>query len=135
MRRLGTLELKLELVRNQGDEFRIGGLALGVADGVAEEPLQSVQIAPIPGDFNGVADGPLHPAGCGAKVFGYLRIENLGDGVACLTARWGLRRLVAFPLGLLLSLSSRISLLYGCDAIIVENEFEVKFQAYKHIKL
>ena len=35
----GALELKLELVRNQGDELRIGGLALGVADGVAEEAL------------------------------------------------------------------------------------------------
>ena len=135
MRRLGTFQLKLELVRNQGDELTIGGFAFGVAHGVAEEALQGIQIAPVPGDFNSMADGTLHPAGGGAEVLGHLRIEHLGDGVACLTARWGLRRLVAFPLGLLLSLSSRISLLYGCDAIIVENEFEVKFQAYKHIKL
>ena len=54
--------------------------------------------------------------------------------LAPLRGAWGLRRFVAFPLGLLLSLSSRISLLYGCNAIIVEIEFEVKFQAYKHIK-
>ena len=38
---LGALELKLQFVRNQGDELRIGGLALGIADGVAEEPLQN----------------------------------------------------------------------------------------------
>ena len=73
---LGTLELKLELVRNQGDELRIGGLALGVGYRIAEESLQSVQIAPIPGDFNGVADGTLHPAGRGAKGLGYLGIEH-----------------------------------------------------------
>ena len=76
-----SLELELELVRNQGDEFGIRGLALGVAHGVAEESLQGVQIAPIPGDFNGVADGPLHSAGCGPKGLCHLGIEDLGDGV------------------------------------------------------
>ena len=35
LRRFGGFELKLELVRNQGDELRIRGLALGVAHGVA----------------------------------------------------------------------------------------------------
>ena len=79
--RLGTLELKLELVRNQGDELRIGGLSLGVADGVAEESLQGVQIPPVPGNLDGVADGSFHPAGCGAEVLGHLRVEHLGDGV------------------------------------------------------
>ena len=133
--RLGALELQLQPVRDQSDELTIRRLALGVAHRVAKEALQGVQIAPVPGDLDGVANGTLHSAWRGAEVLGYLGIEHLGDGVACLTARWGLRRLVAFPLGLLLSLSSRISLLYGCDAIIVENEFEVKFQAYKHIKL
>ena len=76
-----SFELKLELVRDQGDEFRIGGLALGVAYCVAEEPLQSVQIAPIPGDLDGVANGTLHSAWRGAEVLGYLGIEHLGDGV------------------------------------------------------
>ena len=37
--RLGALELELQFVRNEGDELRIGGLSLGVADGVTEEPL------------------------------------------------------------------------------------------------
>ena len=89
MCRLGALELKLQFVRDEGDELRIGGLALGIGHGVAEEPLERIQIAPVPGDFDGVADGPLHPAGGGAEVLGHLGVEHLGDGVACLTARWG----------------------------------------------
>ena len=78
---LGTLELQLELVRNQGDELTIGGLALGVGHGVAEEPLEGVQITTIPSNLNGVANGPFYPAGCGAEVLGYLGVEHLGDGV------------------------------------------------------
>ena len=76
-----TLQLQLQLVRNQGDELRIRGFALGVGYGVAEEPLQGVQIPSIPGHFNGVADGPLHPAGGGGEGFGHLGIQYLGDGV------------------------------------------------------
>ena len=53
LRRLGALELKLQLVRNQGDELRIGGLSLGVADGIAKESLQGAQIAPITGYLDG----------------------------------------------------------------------------------
>ena len=37
-----SLKLKLELVRNQGDEFRIGGLSLGIGNRIAEKPLQGV---------------------------------------------------------------------------------------------
>ena len=73
--------MELQFVRNQGDEFRIGGLSLGVGYRIAEESLQGVQIPPVPGDFNGMADGPFHPAGCGAEVLGYLGVEHLGDGV------------------------------------------------------
>ena len=99
LRRLGTLELKLELVRNQGDELRIGGLALGVADGVAEEPLQRIQIAPVPGNLDGVTDGPFHSAGRGAEILGHLGVEHLGDGVACLTARWWATKACCVPFG------------------------------------
>ena len=89
LRRLGTLELKLEFVRNQGDELRIGGLSLGIGHCVAKEFLQGVQVAPIPGNLNGVADGSLHSGRRGAEVFGYLGIEHLGDGVGVLSARLG----------------------------------------------
>ena len=84
-----SLELELQFVRNQGDEFRIGGLAFGVGNRIAEEPLEGIQVAPVPGNFNGVADGPLHPGWGGAEVFGHLGVEHLRDGVACLAARWG----------------------------------------------
>ena len=102
--------MKLQLVRNQGDELRIGGLAfrighgirgfaLGVADGIAKESLQGVQISPIPGNLDGVADGPLHSGRRGAEVLGHLRVEHLGDGVACLTARWGATKACCVPFG------------------------------------
>ena len=76
LRRLGGFELELQFVSNQGDELRIGGLALGVAHGVAEESLQGIQVAPIPGDLDGVADGTLHSRRRGAEVFGHLGVEH-----------------------------------------------------------
>jgi len=82
LRRLGALELELQAVGNQGDEFRIGGLPFGIAHGIPKEPLQGIQIAPIPGYLDGVADGTLHPAGGRPEGFRYLGIEYLRDGVA-----------------------------------------------------
>ena len=67
--RLGALELKLELVRNQGDELTIRRLSLGIAHRIPKEPLQGIQIAPIPGYLDGVADRPLHRLGVVPKVF------------------------------------------------------------------
>ena len=99
MCRLGALELKLELVRNQGDELRIGGLSLGVADGIAKESLQSVQIAPIPGYLDGVANGPLHSAGRGAEVLGYLGVEHLGDGIGVPYGPLGATKACCVPFG------------------------------------
>ena len=58
---LGALELQLKPICNQGNKLTIGGLPLGVADGVAKEALQGVQIAPVPGHLDGVADGPFYP--------------------------------------------------------------------------
>ena len=97
--RLGTLKLKLELVRNEGNELRIGGLALGIGNRVAEEPLQGIQVATVPGDFNGMADGPLYPAGGCPKGFRYLGIEDFRNGVACLTARLGATKACCVPFG------------------------------------
>ena len=42
--RIRALELELEAVCDEGDEFGIGGLALGVGYGVAEDPLEGVEI-------------------------------------------------------------------------------------------
>lgn len=81
LRRLGGFELELQFVSNQGDELRIRRLALGVAHRVAKEALQGVEIAPVPGDFNSMADGSLHSRRGGAKGLGNLGVKDLGDGV------------------------------------------------------
>ena len=81
IRNFRGLQLKLELVCNQGDEFGIRGFPLGIADGIAEKSLECVQITTIPGYFDGVPDGPFHPAGRSLKGLGYLRVEHLGDGI------------------------------------------------------
>ena len=49
--------LQPQLVCQQGNEFRIGGLALAVVHGIAEERVDRIQIAPIPCDFDRVANG------------------------------------------------------------------------------
>ena len=78
---LAGLQLKLELVSDKGDEFGIRGFSLGIADGIAEKSLQSVQIASVPGNFDGMADGTLHSGRGGLEGFCYLGVEYLGDGV------------------------------------------------------
>ena len=82
MRRLGALELKLQAVGDQGYELTIRGLPLGIAHRVAKEPLEGIQIAPIPCHLDGVANRPLHPAGGRPEGFRYLGIQHLRDGVA-----------------------------------------------------
>ena len=42
--RVFSLELELEAVCDEGDELRVGGLALGVTYGVAEDPLEGIEI-------------------------------------------------------------------------------------------
>ena len=73
--------LQHQPVSDHGDEFAVGGLSLGVGNRVAEEPLQSLQIAPIPCHFNGVADSTFHAAGRCGKSAGNFRIQHLGNGV------------------------------------------------------
>ena len=77
----GGFQLQLELVCDQGDKLRIGGLSLCVGNRVAKEPLQGIQIPSVPGHFDGVADGTLYPAGRGLEGLGHLGVEYLGDGV------------------------------------------------------
>ena len=82
LRRLGGLELQLKPIRNQRNKLTIRRLSLGIAHRIPKEPLQGIQIAPIPGYLDGVADGTLHPAGGRPEGFRYLGIEYLRDGVA-----------------------------------------------------
>jgi len=76
------LELQLELVGNQCDKLRIGGFALGVRHRVAEEPLERFEVTPVPGDFDGMADGALDSGRRGREGLGNLRVQNLRNGVS-----------------------------------------------------
>ena len=79
----------MKLVSDQCDKFRIRGFSLGIADGVAEEPLERIQVASVPGNFDGMADGTLHSGRGGLECLGHLRVQYLGDGVGGLAARLG----------------------------------------------
>ena len=89
LRDVGTLELKLELVRNERDELGIGGFSLGIGHGVAEEALEGIQIAPVPGYFDGVPNGSFNPGRSGLERLRHLWVQYLRDGVRGLTARLG----------------------------------------------
>ena len=58
---LGGFELQLKSICDQGNKLTIRGLSLGVAHRVAKEALQGVQVSPVPGHLDGVADGPFYP--------------------------------------------------------------------------
>ena len=83
------LQLKLQFVSDQGDELRIGGFSLGIADGIAKKSLQGIQIASVPGHFDGMTDGPLHSGRGGLEGLRHLGIEDFRDGVGVLSARLG----------------------------------------------
>ena len=78
---LRRLQLKLQFVSDKGDKFGIRGFSLGIADSIAEKSLQGIQIASVPGYFDGMADGPLHPAGGGLEGLGDLGVQYFRDGV------------------------------------------------------
>ena len=78
---LRRLQLKLQFVSDKGDKFGIRRLSLGIADGIAEKSLQSVQVASVPGNLDGVSNGPLDSAGGRLEGLGDLRVKHLGDGI------------------------------------------------------
>ena len=86
---LRRLQLKLQFVSDEGNEFGIGGFSFGIADGVTEKSLQRIQVSSVPGHFDGMADGPLHSGRRGLECFRHLRVQYLGDGIGVLTARLG----------------------------------------------
>ena len=143
IRHFRRLQLQGKLVCNKGDELRVGRLAFGIGNRVAKEALEGIQIASVPGDFDGMADGPLYPAGGGVKPFGHLGIEYLGDGIGVpygppgsLTgcSRRTLQRLSANVDDLLLTLSSCNSLLYRFVYMITKSDSIVKRETYKHLR-
>ena len=81
IRNFRRLQLQGQFVSDKGDEFGIRGFSLGIADGIAEKSLQRIQIASVPGHFDGVADGPFHTGRGSLEGFCHLRIEDFRDGV------------------------------------------------------
>ena len=73
--------MQLQLVCDQGNKFGIGGLPLGIADRVSEKSLKGVQVASVPGYFDGVADGALYSGRGGLEGLGHLGIEDFRDRV------------------------------------------------------
>ena len=69
------------LIGDHRDELRVGGLTAQVMDSIAEVAVEGVHISPIPCHLDGVANGPLHPAGGSAVLFGDFRVQALGHGV------------------------------------------------------
>ena len=134
--RLGALELQLKPVCNERNKLTVGGLALGVAHRVAKEALQGVQIAPVPGHLDGVANGPLYPAWGSLEGLGYLGVEDLGDGVRGLSAHAGgfqeRRKRKGFIAFFIVPYSTALR---GVASIIAYSNFIVKFQPNKHLKL
>ena len=83
-----------------------------------------------------MADGPLYPAGSGLEGFGYLGIEDLGDGVRGLSAHAGgfqeRRNRKGFIAFFIVPYSTALR---GVVSIIAYSNFIVKFQPNKHLKL
>ena len=136
LRRLGGLELQLKPIRNQRNKLTIRGLALGVAHGVAKEALQGVEIAPVPGDLDGVADGPFYPARCCLEGLRHLGVQDLRDGVRGLSAHAGgfqeRRKRKGFIAFFIVPYSTALR---GVASIIAYSNFIVKFQPNKHLKM
>ena len=143
LRRFGGFELQLQFICDKRNELTIGRFSLGIRNCVAKEPLEGIQIAPIPCHFDGVADGPFHTAGGGLECFGYLGVQYLGDGIGvpygppgsfARCNRRTLQRLSANVDDLLLSLSSRNSLLYGFENMITKKKGIVKREPNEHFR-
>ena len=79
--------MQLELVCDKRNKFGIGRLTFCIADRVPKETLKGIQIPSVPGDFDGMADGPLYSAGGGLEGLCHLGVEYLGDGIGGLSAR------------------------------------------------
>ena len=69
------------LIGDHRDELAVGGFPPQVMDGIAEVAIEGIHISPVPCNFDGMADGALHPAGGGTVFLGDFRVQALGHGV------------------------------------------------------
>ena len=130
-----ALHLQLQAVCDEGDEFRIRGFSLGIADGIAEKSLQGIQITSVPGDFDGVTDGSLHTAGGGLECLGYLRIQDFRDGIRVPDGpRSGFQEsVICRCIDWFLSCPLHYWFV-GLFIMITKSNFIVKFEGNKHLK-
>ena len=70
------LFVQADLVGDHRDELTIRGFAAEVVDGVTEVAVQSVHIAAVPGDLDGMADSTFDAAGRGTVALGDFRVGD-----------------------------------------------------------
>ena len=131
----GAAHLQLQFVGDKGDELRIGGLALGVGNRVAEEALEGIQISSVPCYFNSMANGSFHSAGCGLECFRHLRIEHLGDGINLPDGKQRANILVGVFGDLLLYSLVYKQPVYWSNEMIANTNFSVKLETYEYLKI
>lgn len=66
-------------IRNQGDKFGVCRFAFSGADGISEEIVDRIHLAPAPRNLDGMTDRTFHTARRCLMLFGYGRIENFGN--------------------------------------------------------
>ena len=138
-----SFQLQLELVCDEGDEFGIRGFSLGIGNSIPKESLKGIQVASVPGYFDGVPDSTLYSGRGGLEGLGHLGVQYFRDGIGvpygppgslagCSRISLQIKSLNVGDL--LLSLSSRLLLLYGFENMIAKPNRKVKREPNKHFK-
>ena len=73
--RQGRLVFQADLVGYKSYEFGICGFAFAGVYGVAEVAVQRVDVAPVPGDLDRVADSSFNARGRGFEFLCYSRVQ------------------------------------------------------------
>ena len=140
---LGRLQLKLKLVSNKRNKFGIRRFSLGIADSIAEKSLQRVQVASVPGYFDGVSDSTLHSGRGSLEGLGHLGIQYLGDGIgvpygppgSLLDSIYETSLNKNFCRGIYCFISCPYHCWFvGLIPMITKSNFLVKFEGNKHLK-
>ena len=135
LRGFGGLELKLQFVRDKRDELGIRGFSLSVGNRIPKEPLQGIQVATVPGHFDGVTDRPFHSGRGGLECLCHLGVENLGNGVRGLSSpRRGFQESVICRCIDWFLCSPLHYCFVGLVIMIAKSNFFVKFEGNKHLK-
>ena len=74
-------QLQLELVSDKCNKFGISRLAFCIADSIAEEALEGIQVTSVPGNFNSVSDSAFYAAGSGLESLCHLGVQDFRDGI------------------------------------------------------